>query len=255
MIHILKLKILASLKNGPKELLKGILYFAYCKIATIINAMNFKSHKIFCSTLYNYGEKINPFVLDDFDYIRNVSLELVAHDIKCKNITGSVAELGVYRGGFARYINMLFPNRKLYLFDTFEGFDSKDVQTEIEKAFSKADEWGGGGVLTATSIELVMSQMKYPQNVVIKKGYFPDTAKDLNENFVFVSLDVDLFAPTMSGLCFFYPILQKGGCIFIHDYNNKGCSGVKEAVRKFCAEYDVPYFQLADWCGSVIIMK
>src|SRR4029079_18426640 len=59
------------------------------------------------------------------DYIRLSTLELVAYEIDRNNILGSVAELGVYKGKFARYINQLFPNRKLYLFDTFMGFDEK----------------------------------------------------------------------------------------------------------------------------------
>ena len=71
-----------------------------------------------------------------FDYIRLATLELVSHEIELKKLQGNVAELGVYKGKFARYINSYFPTRKLYLFDTFEGFDVKDVSIEKEKNFS-----------------------------------------------------------------------------------------------------------------------
>lgn len=43
------------------------------------------------------------------------------------SIEGSVAEAGVYQGNFSAVINKCFPTRKLYLFDTFEGFDSKEI--------------------------------------------------------------------------------------------------------------------------------
>ena len=56
------------------------------------------------------------------DYVRISLLELVSYEIRDRKILGSVAEVGVYKGDFAKYINYFFPDRKLYLFDTFEGF-------------------------------------------------------------------------------------------------------------------------------------
>ena len=49
-------------------------------------------------------------------------------------IQGSVAECGVYLGDFAYFINKYFSNRTMYLFDTFEGFDVRDVEKEKELA-------------------------------------------------------------------------------------------------------------------------
>ena len=70
-----------------------------------------------------------------FDYIRLATLELVSYEIAKKNLEGSVAELGVYKGKFARYLNQYFPDRLLYLFDTFEGFDNRDIIREKENQF------------------------------------------------------------------------------------------------------------------------
>lgn len=47
-----------------------------------------------------------------------------------KNISSSVAEAGVFRGEFAKYINQFFPDRKLYLYDTFEGFNASDMKND-----------------------------------------------------------------------------------------------------------------------------
>lgn len=58
---------------------------------------------------------------------RIASLAAVAREIYRKKISRSVSEAGVYRGDFAKYINMLFPDRKLFLFDSSEGFDEKSV--------------------------------------------------------------------------------------------------------------------------------
>jgi O-methyltransferase len=55
-----------------------------------------------------------PFVYQS-DYIRASALELAANEIYDQNIPGNAAELGVYRGDFAKLINEAFPDRILYL--------------------------------------------------------------------------------------------------------------------------------------------
>ncbi len=184
------------------------------------------------------------------DYVRLASLELAADEINSSNLQGEVAELGVYKGKFARYINQYFPQRKLYLFDTFEGFDKTDVKAEVENNFSSGEQ-----DFSNTSVEEVLKRMPFPDKCIVKKGYFPSTAQGLKEDFVFVSIDTDLYDPVYNGLCYFYPQLVKGGYIFVHDYNNDAYKGAKEAVRKFCAEYNVSKFALPDSAGSAVIIK
>ena len=189
-------------------------------------------------------------IYDYIDYVRISQLELIAYEIKSNNILGSVAEVGVYRGDFARYINLLFPDRKLYLFDTFEGFPEVDAKIDQMKGFSNANQdW------SETSLELVIKKMTYPENVIIKKGRFPDTAYDIDDRFAFVSLDVDLYLPTKQGLEFFYPRLSSGGVIMVHDFNNAGYKGVRHAVLEFCKENKVGYVPISDLAGSCIIFK
>ena len=184
------------------------------------------------------------------DYIRIASLELVAEEINSTKLIGAVAELGVYKGKFARYINQYFPDRKLFLFDTFEGFDVKDSKVEMESKFSEAKQ-----DFSNTSVNEVLSRMPFPDQCVIKKGYFPKTAEGINENFVFVSIDADLYDPIYSGLNFFYPKLVKGGGIFIHDFNNDLYKGAKAAVKKFCEENNVSIFPLPDAAGTAVLVK
>ena len=52
------------------------------------------------------------------------------------HIEGSVAECGVFRGDSAKYLNKFFPDRKLYLCDTFEGFQADDLKNEKENSSS-----------------------------------------------------------------------------------------------------------------------
>ena len=68
--------------------------------------------------------QLNPHSLPEKDlsndYVRLATLELLCR--RLEHVPGAAAELGVYRGFFARCINHLLPDRKLYLFDSFEGF-------------------------------------------------------------------------------------------------------------------------------------
>ena len=175
---------------------------------------------------------------------------MIACEIREKNIGGNVAELGVYKGDFSSLINKLFPEKKLYLFDTFEGFREKDKILDIENEYSK-----GIQDFSDTSVDEVMRKMPNKELCVIKKGYFPETTEGIESTFCFVSIDADLFKPIYEGLVYFYEKMVWGGYIFVHDYNNDEYTGVKAAVRRFCEEQGIPYVPLCDTCGTAVICK
>jgi O-methyltransferase len=184
------------------------------------------------------------------NYVRISTLELVAKEINEKKLTGAVAELGVFQGNFAKYINAAFPDKELYLFDTFEGFNERDAKHDQGNNYSD-----GNQDFSNTSIDLVLSKMKHRDKCIVKKGWFPDSLEGLDTSFCFVSLDADLYKPIHDGLEYFYPRLVKGGFIFIHDYNNKFYEGAKQAVRDFCSKMSVACIPMSDSWGSAIIAK
>ena len=222
------------------------------KIVVFLNKTLLSKFKVVLCPIMFYKENRDNYIYKYHDYIRISSLELVANEIYENKISGNVAELGVFQGRFAKYINQAFHDRKLYLFDTFEGFNEKDIKKEENVN-------GRKGVIhdfSKTNVESVLKKMRYKENCIIKKGYFPETVKDLEDSFVFVSIDVDLYEPIYNGLAYFYPRLKKGGYIFIHDFNDaKIYKGAKIAVKKYCMEHSISYFPLTDGGGSVIIVK
>lgn len=126
---------------------------------------------------------------------------------------GNVAECGVYRGEFAYYINKYFKERILYLFDTFEGFDKNDVSAELELnnyAFNSGS-FAKGDLFKGTDEDIVMHRMPFPDRCVIKKGYFPNSVKGMEDTFCFVNLDMDLYKPMFSALEYFYDRMAGGG--------------------------------------------
>lgn len=56
-----------------------------------------------------------------------------------------------------------------------------------------------------------MNKLPHPAMAKVFPGYFPETAAGIDEQFAFVSLDVDLFEPTRAGLHWFYERLSPGG--------------------------------------------
>lgn len=185
------------------------------------------------------------------DYCRMMALRLAADRIAEQQVPGAIAELGVYRGELASLLNRLFPDRRLYLFDTFEGFSAHDLSGGEESNRSKAT----AGDFRDTTIDLVLSRMAHRDKVIMRKGYFPDTAVGLEDTFAFVSLDVDLYKPTAAGLSYFYPRLSRGGCIFVHDYNNQRYRGVRNAVDEFAKLAGAPVVQLPDFAGTAVVSK
>ena len=185
--------------------------------------------------------------------VRSAVLLRLGESLKKRGIPGSLAELGVYKGDTARTINALFPDRPLYLFDTFEGFDARDVEKEKAQGFSQAEK----GEFSDTSPEAVLSRLPFPERAIVRQGYFPETAAGLEaERFALVSLDADLFAPILAGLEFFYPRLNPGGAILLHDFDSRRFPGAGKAVEAYeKAHGPLPLVPLCDLHGSAVIVR
>lgn len=206
--------------------------------------------RLFIGGSLHYLQRKQEIDKNYLDYIRLSTLELLSYEINKKGLKGNVAELGVYKGKFARYINQYFPGRKLYLFDTFEGFDKRDIAKEKKESFSTGEQ-----DFSNTSVQAVLQLMPFRENCIPVKGFFPESAKGIEDNFVLVSLDTDLYEPIYNGLVFFYPRLVNGGYILVHDFNNEEYKGARKAVEQFCSEQKINFIPLPDVAGSAIIAK
>lgn len=240
------------------------------KIISLINNLNQKIQEYnfrltrgmciekFGNSIYSHLENI----LDDidsyrYDYVRLREIELLIDEIKYKNLPGAIAEVGVYRGEISAFLNKLLPEKKIYLFDTFEGFTNKLLSEDTVQEFTSDSFLHSINKFSDTSESIVLKKMSTPENCIICKGLFPQTALNIQENFCFVSIDVDFFASTLEALKYFYPKLLCGGYLFIHDYNDDELKGVKEAVYKYQENlneelHSVP---LCDHSGTLVIAK
>jgi O-methyltransferase len=178
--------------------------------------------------------------------------QLMSHEVYEHNIQGAVAELGVFRGFNASALNLFFPDRELYLFDTFAGWDLSDLEADEKLGYETRHYLP----FTDTNIELVMAKMPHKENVIVRKGWFPGSAFGLeDETFCYVFLDANLYQPTYEGLHWFYPRLTKGGYIVVDLFNYPDYPGAKKAVLDFSKEVGVSYVPIPDTTGSVVIGK
>lgn len=180
-----------------------------------------------------------------FDPVRYGTFMLAIEQLDKGGIAGEIAECGVWRGHLSKFLREQMPQRKLYLFDTFEGFDTRDSLTTGDLRFRD------------TSVEGVLDYIGDSRNVVVRKGFFPETAVGLeHERFALVVLDFDKYEPTLAGLEFFYEKMNSGGFIFVHDYSNPesdwACS---RALNEFLADKPKKPMLIPDAWGSAFFRK
>jgi O-methyltransferase len=190
--------------------------------------------------------------LDPWDTTRRDMIILLLRELVARRVEGDLAELGVYRGDSARLIHHYLPERPLYLFDTFAGFDARDVKVEHAQTGRKESTVA----FSQTGVERAMRNIA-PENpnVQVFPGYFPESAPPFlrDRKFAFVHLDADLYEPILAGLKFFYDRVVPGGFILAHDFNS--WPGARKAVLQFFQDKPETPIPMPDKSGSALILK
>ncbi len=186
------------------------------------------------------------------DLTRFYFLNLVIDELLDGGIKGDIAELGVYKGNsaflLAKYARAI--NKKLYLFDTFEGFSKKDIEGLDSK--KKVEQF------IDTSLEEV-KDMVGTGNVEYIKGYFPESLGQINDagslKFSLVHVDCDLEKPFSHALEYFYPKLVKGGFLIMHDYSSLYWDGARKAIKEFLIDKPESIIPIPDKSGTIALRK
>jgi O-methyltransferase len=175
-------------------------------------------------------------------------------DQLCKigyRVAGDVVECGTYTGNsaffLARRIRELAPEKHLHLFDSFQGLSQP----------SKVDgNWWRSGDLHS-SAEDVLSGLAPLGNldfVHLYPGWIPERFDEVADRTTcFVHIDVDLYAPTMECVKFFYDRTSKGGILLLDDYGFSQCPGATAAIDEFMAGKPEPIVNLS--AGGAFILK
>jgi len=152
-----------------------------------------------------------------------------------RNLSGSIVECGVWRGGMmAGIADVLGPDRDYFLFDSFEGMPpAKDIDG------AQAIDWqsspdSDNNVAPVQFARQAMERSK-AQRVEYVPGWFKDTLPGFEApgGIALLRLDADWYESTMQCLDYLYPQVKPGGLIIIDDYYMfDGCS---KAVHEYMA--------------------
>ena len=165
-----------------------------------------------------------------------------------ENIPGDIAEIGVYKGNTARILAeaVRAGGRRLYLFDTFGGFDPADLNDSHRPSLAFSD----------TSLDMVKTFIG-ADSVEYIVGRFPDSLStiEMPDRFAIVHLDCDLYQPTAAGISYFYPRLSPGGLLILHDYSSGHWRGCAQAIDEFLKDKPERPVLMPDKSGTAIIVK
>lgn len=164
-----------------------------------------------------------------------------------KELDGCFVECGVARGGCSAVMAMIArnegKNRKMWMFDSYEGLPPQTDKDGVQKPIRHKDRHGtdlATGYCLGTYDEVrdwLFRDLKLRQgNVKMVKGWFNETLpiyKNTIGDIAVLRLDGDWYESTKCCLENLYGNLVKGGYVIIDDYQLGGC---KMAVDEFLAK-------------------
>ena len=165
------------------------------------------------------------------------------------SLPGDIWECGVYKGGTAILFAELIASKacaekKLHLFDTFQGMPETDPEKDLHRLGDFAD----------TSLSAVMERVGRPDTVRYHPGFIPETFAGLETaQIAFAHIDVDIYQSILDCCQFILPRLTLGGFMVFDDYGFPSCPGARAAVDEFFK--DRPEKPLVLSTGQAIIFK
>ncbi len=184
-------------------------------------------------------------------------------------IQGDFVECGVWRGGSVMVIartllRLKVTDRKIYLYDTFEGMSKPAEHDEDIQGVSAESLWGKKEANLAadappwlclaqqSEVELNLSSTGYPtENFVLVKGKVEETIpRHAPPKIALLRLDTDWYESTKHELEHLFPLLAKNGVLILDDYGY--WRGSKKAVDEYFANKAILLNRLDD-CGRIAI--
>jgi O-methyltransferase len=165
------------------------------------------------------------------------------------HLNGDFWQCGVYKGGTASMLAQIIfeknvANKRLCLFDTFEGMPETDPEKDIHKR----------GDFSDTSLAAVRERVGHDDLVSFYPGLIPNTFHGLEESDIALAhIDVDIYKSVSECCKFIYPRLSPGGFMILDDYGLPSCPGARAAVDEYFAETVVQPLVLPT--GQAVVFK
>jgi len=208
---------------------------------------------------------VSPYTMTSAEAV--VALADAVRHVSARNVEGDIVECGVWRGGsmaaVARTLAALESfERRLYLFDTFEGMPrpgARDVNFAGETAEDLYRERNGRGDgsdwcrASEDEVARVLAACGYDESKIhLVKGKVEETIPSrAPERIAILRLDTDWYESTVHELEHLFPRLSRGGVVIIDDYGH--WRGARQAADEFFARQSTSvYLHRVDYtvrCG------
>jgi hypothetical protein len=158
-----------------------------------------------------------------------------------RNMTGAVVECGVYQGQSLAVLTWWMreggDNRKIFGFDSFEGFPSSGSQDKIpgrDQSYLQPAYFGDTG---AAQVAGLFSEFGISKDVDFVAGYFETTLPNSETGDIsLLLLDCDLYDSYRACLGNLYHRVLSGGWIVFDEYFSPKYPGARMAIDEFFAD-------------------
>jgi hypothetical protein len=190
----------------------------------------------------------------DFTMASNSRLRAL-HDgvsaVVSNGIAGDIVECGTARGGSAALLGLAMrardANRRLWIFDTFEGLPEPSANDPDEEIARRYIGTCKGSIEDVTAL---LDRLDLLSRATLVKGLFQDTLHSAAvERVALLHLDGDWYDSVMVCLQVLYDKVSPGGIVQIDDYGY--WQGAKKAVADFFEQrgQPVPPLRHIDYAG------
>jgi len=228
-----------------KEFALFLAYLSGQDFVKVLRVFDRNKDKIIASEFADMYDKCKFFTLTSKARMYAI-FKAVEYIVKGK-IHGDFVECGVWKGGSAMVmaftlLRMNEADRKIYLYDTFEGM-AMPTEEDVEissgtRAFGiwKRSQAGSYNKWCYASVEEVRENLLrtgYPEkNIILIKGKVEDTIPGtVPSGIALLRLDTDWYESTKHELNHLFPLLAKHGVLILDDY------GHWKGAKKACDDY------------------
>lgn len=182
------------------------------------------------------NKMVEPTIIDSNQIEKLVHGLLNVHE---NNIEGDVVEFGCFVGESSKYLMKtlveLNSNKKLYVYDSFEGLP------DLTK-WEENSGWRAGTLKTSEEVLISNFETNGLPLPIIHKDWFSNVPQEnIPEKISFAFLDGDFYNSIYDSLTKIYDKVVDGGYIFFHDYKRHDLPGVDAAIKDFLQERGLEY--------------
>jgi hypothetical protein len=168
-----------------------------------------------------------------------------------KHLPGDFVECGVNTGAYSRavieYIDFQKTGKTFYLLDTYGGL----VPSQVTDAEREAGVDAYLGSYTNVYEQVVKTFSPFKTRII--KGPVPDTLAQCDANEIcYLSIDMNVVAPEIAAINFFWDKVVSGGVIILDDYGFPAHIEQKKAFDQFALEKGVSILYIPTGQGIII---